>query len=261
LGCEQFSGVSTKKHGFVAEDRDLFEEVADTVGLIRRDPLRAVWRRHPLAFLVEAADDICYRVIDIEDGFRLGHISFQEAVDLFWPVIREPANQEKRLKRIRGDKEKIEFLRAKVINETIQQARDCFLDNEQAILAGTFDEPLLKMIPKSDELEQLLRLARERIYIAPEVVEIETAGFEVISELLERFVQVIDDIAEHAERATPKSKMTSLLIPEQFIGPQRAASNDLYTRLLRLTDFVSGMTDSYAVSLYKKVTGISLPGH
>jgi dGTPase len=148
-----------------------------------------------------------------------------------------------------------------VINETIQQARDCFLDNEQAILAGTFDEPLLKMIPKSDELEQLLRLARERIYIAPEVVEIETAGFEVISELLERFVQVIDDIAEHAERATPKSKMTSLLIPEQFIGPQRAASNDLYTRLLRLTDFVSGMTDSYAVSLYKKVTGISLPGH
>jgi dGTPase len=91
-------------------------------------------------------------------------------------------------------------------------------------------------------------------------VEIETAGFEVIGELLERFILVLDDIADHGERATPKSKMTSMLIPEQFIGPQRLPSQDLYTRLLRLTDYVAGMTDSYAVSLYKKMTGISLPG-
>jgi dGTPase len=260
LGGDFPNGVSTKKFGFFAEDQSLFEEVAATVGLERRDPLRAVWHRHPLAFLVEAADDICYRVIDIEDGFRLGHISYQEAVDLFWPILREPSRQQARLQRIGGHKERVEFLRAKVINEAIQQARDCFLDLEASILAGRFDEPLLTRVPKRAELDRLLEIAQERIYCAPEVVEIETAGFEVISELLERFIQVLDDIAERGQGATPKSRMTSLLVPEQFVGPARVPSTALYTRLLRLTDFVAGMTDSYAVSLYKKVTGISLPG-
>jgi len=234
--------------------------VADTVGLIRRDPLRALWHRHPLAFLVEAADDICYRVIDIEDGFRLGHIGYRDVFDLFRPVMRDQARQEARLKRIGGEREKVEFLRAKAINEAIQQARDCFLDSERAILEGRFDEQLLTRVPKRAELDLLLKVARERIYCAPEVVEIETAGFEVIGELLERFIQVIDDIAENGDSATPKSRMTSLLVPDQFIGPDRIPSRRLYARLLGLTDFVSGMTDSYAVALYKKMTGISLPG-
>jgi len=260
LGGAPPDGVSSKKFGFFAEDRELFEEVAQTVGLTRRDPMRSLWHRHPLAFLVEAADDICYRVIDIEDGFRLGHFSYQEAFDLFWPIIRDHAKQEARLRRIGGDREKVEFLRAKVINEAILQTRDCFLEQEQAILEGRFDQPLLTLVPKQAELDLLLQEASGRIYNAPEVVEIETAGFEVISELLERFARVTDDLAEHGQRATPKSRMTSLLVPEQFIGPGRVPSPDLYTRLLRLTDFVAGMTDSYAVALYKKITGISLPG-
>jgi dGTPase len=260
LGGDGGNGVSARKHGFFAEDREMFEEVAATLGLIRRDDLRAVWCRHPLAFLVEAADDICYRVIDIEDGFRLGHIGFDEVQDLFWPVVRDRPAQEERFQRISGRREKVEFLRAKVINEAILQCRDCFLDNESAILDGAFDLPLLTLVPMAAELENLKTLASGRIYCAPEVVEIETAGFEVIGELLERFILVLDDIADHGERATPKSKMTSMLIPEQFIGPHRLPSQDLYTRLLRLTDYVAGMTDSYAVSLYKKMTGISLPG-
>ena len=102
-------------------------------------------------------------------------------------------------------------------------------------------------------------MATEKIYCAPEVVEIETAGFQVISELLEGFIQILDDIAEHGAAASPRSQMMVRLIPEQFIGHRRAPSADDYIRLLKLTDFVSGMTDSYAVSLYKKVTGISLP--
>ncbi len=260
MGDDYSNGVSTRKHGFFAQDRELFEQVATEAGLIRRDPMRSVWSRHPLAFLVEAADDICYRVIDIEDGFRLGHISFDEAYELYWPVLRDPEKQAARLKRIGGRKEKVEFLRAKVINEAIQQTRDCFLDNEEAILSGEFDRPLLSCIPRANELKALKDLARQRIYCAPEVVEVETAGFEVISELLERFIKVLDDIAQNADKATPKSRMTLYLIPEQFIGPERTPSEDTYTRLLKLTDFVAGMTDSYAVSLYKKMTGISLPG-
>jgi dGTPase len=92
------------------------------------------------------------------------------------------------------------------------------------------------------------------------VVSIQAAGFQVVSDLLERFIQVIDDVAEHGDNASARSRMLIRLVPEQFIGPDRVPVQEPYLRLLLLTDFVSGMTDSYAVTLYKKVTGISLPG-
>ncbi|MCG8428445.1 MAG: dNTP triphosphohydrolase, partial [Chromatiales bacterium] len=104
LGGSRFDGVSAKKQGFFAADRELFEEVAEATGMIRREPLRAIWYRHPLSFLVEAADDISYRVIDIEDGFRLGHLSFEEVKALLCPLISFNNTQEQRLNRIRDDK-------------------------------------------------------------------------------------------------------------------------------------------------------------
>jgi len=260
LGGSRYEGVSAKKQGFTAADRAAFETVAATVGLIPRGNHHAMWCRHPLAFLVEAADDISYRVIDIEDGFRLGHFSYQEVLDLFWPMVSDTERQRPRLERIRDLKDRVEFLRAKVINEVIRQVVECFMDNEAEILAGRFDVPLLHELALRDELDALIENARQRIYCAPEVVSIQAAGFQVVSDLLERFTQVVDDVAEHAERASPRSRMLIRLVPEQFVGPERVPVGDAYQRLLLLTDFVSGMTDSYAVSLYKKVTGISLPG-
>ncbi len=259
LGGSRFDGVAAKKQGFTHADRALFEEVAATTGLLRRHPVHAIWHRHPLAFLVEAADDISYRVIDIEDGYRLGYFTFDEVYALFWPLLRDHAQQQPRLERIRHPQQQVEFLRAKVINEAIRQALECFLDHEPDMLTGRYDTPLLDAIPQHREMEGLIDAARMRIYCAQEVVEIQAAGFEVISGLLDRFAQVLDDIAEHGKDASPRSRMLIRLIPEQFIGPARAPEPDPYLRLLHLTDFISGMTDSYAVSLYKKVTGISLP--
>lgn len=260
LGGSLYAGVSAKKQGFTAADRAAFETVADTVGLIPRETHHAMWCRHPLAFLVESADDISYRVIDIEDGFRLGHFTYQEVLDLFWPLVNDPGRQRPRLERIRDLKDRVEFLRAKVINEVVRGVVDCFMDNEADMLAGRFDRPLLDCLPMSDALGALVDNAAQRIYCAPEVVSIQAAGFQVVSDLLDRFTQVIDDVAERGERASPRSRMLIRLVPEQFIGPQRVPVDDPYLRLLLLTDFVAGMTDSYAVSLYKKVTGISLPG-
>jgi len=259
LGDNFHKGISTVKHGFFFEDIKLFEEIANILGLIRRDKKRAVWSRHPLAFLVEAADDICYRVVDIEDGFRLGHLNYQEVLDLFWPILSNPIRRQAKLDQLSGDKERVEFLRAKVINEIIKQSRDCFLDQEESILSGQFDMPLLECIPKQTEFQRLLEVAQTRIYCTPEVVDIEIAGFEVLGQLLERFIQALDDLAENPNTAKAISRMTSLLVPEQFIGTNRVISPEPYGRLLRLTDFVSGMTDSYAVYLFKKLTGISLP--
>ncbi|MCB1775021.1 MAG: dNTP triphosphohydrolase [Gammaproteobacteria bacterium] len=260
LGGSRYDGVSAKKQGFTAADRGAFETVARAVGLVPRDNHHAMWCRHPLAFLVEAADDISYRVIDIEDGYRLGHFSYDEVVELFWPMVTDQDRQLPRLQRIRELKDRVEFLRAKVINEVIRQVVACFLEHESEILSGHFDVPLLQELPIRAPLDQLIERARERIYCAPEVVSIQAAGFQVVSDLLERFVQVVDDVAEKGSRASPRSQMLIQLVPEQFIGRRRVPSEDPYLRLLLLTDFVSGMTDSYAVSLYKKVTGISLPG-
>lgn len=260
LGGSRPGGIGAKKQGFFAEDHGLFEEVADEVGLIRRNPMNAYWCRHPLAFLVEAADDICYRVIDIEDGFRLGHLGYDEVTELFCPLLKDTPDIKRRLAGIEGRKAKVEFLRAKVINEAVNQVRELFLDEEEALLAGRYDDELLAGIPLAREMQALIEVAMEKVYCAPEVVEIETAGFQVITELMERFVQVVDEIADKGAAASAKSRMTVRLIPAQFLGPGGRPAADPYTRLLRITDFISGMTDSYAVSLYKKVTGISLPG-
>lgn len=260
LGGGRYPGVSARKHGFVAEDRELFADVAEAVGLLRRDPLRAIWYRHPLAFLVEAADDISYRVIDIEDGFRLGYLKLDEVLELYTSALPAADDWERRLRHMGDAKGKVEFLRAKVINAAVGQVVACFMDNEQAMLDGRFDQSLLEQLPARHSLGRLIDVAKERIYNAPEVVGIQTAGFQVIGELLESFSQVLDDLAEHGAGANARSRMTVNLISDQFIGPGGVPSGNTYTRLLRLSDYVAGMTDSYAVSLYKKITGISLPG-
>lgn len=260
LGGGRYPGVSARKHGFVAEDRELFADVAEAVGLLRRDPLRAIWYRHPLAFLVEAADDISYRVIDIEDGFRLGYLKLDEVLELYTSALPAADDWERRLRHMGDAKGKVEFLRAKVINAAVGQVVARFMDNEQAMLDGRFDQSLLEQLPARHSLGRLIDVAKERIYNAPEVVGIQTAGFQVIGELLESFSQVLDDLAEHGAGANARSRMTVNLISDQFIGPGGVPSGNTYTRLLRLSDYVAGMTDSYAVSLYKKITGISLPG-
>ncbi|MCB1750462.1 MAG: dNTP triphosphohydrolase [Gammaproteobacteria bacterium] len=260
LGGSLFPGVGAKKFGFVAEDRELFEEVADTVGLIRLDARHAIWCRHPLAFLVEAADDISYRVIDIEDGFRLGYLSLSDVEELFLAVVGDDARLKARLRQLSDDKGKVEFLRAKVINRAVSQTVSCFLDSETPILQGAQQAPLMASLAARESMDRLVEVAREHIYCAPEVVGIQAAGFQVIGDLLERFVEALDDLAERGSAATPRSQMLSQLVPQQFKGGRTGIAGGHYPRLLSLTDFVAGMTDSYAVSLYKKVTGISLPG-
>lgn len=139
-----------------------------------------------------------------------------------------------------------------MINAVVSQAVSCFLDNEARMLQGLQEEPLMSMIPARESMERLVEVASRHIYCAPEVVEIQAAGFQVIGDLLERFIEALDDLAEHGDGATPRSKMLSHLVPQQFKGGRAGIVEGLYPRLLSLTDFVAGMTDSYAVSLYKR---------
>ena len=250
-------GIAFKKFGFYQDDVALFAQTAEQLGL--EPTLPGAWTHHPLAYLVEAADDICYRIIDVEDAFRLQQLPFAQVRDLLLPLTGEAERAERKMARITRPKEKIEYLRAKAIGVIIDQAHQCFMENEDAILAGTFQEELLDSIPAATAMRALKECGETQIYIARPVVEVEAAGFEVLGGLLETFVTTVNDLAVHGSQASPKSRMLIHLIPEPFAGPGRQPLADPYRRLLAVTDFVSGMTDSYAVTLFKKLTGISLP--
>lgn len=255
--------VALKKHGFFTFDHELFSEVAQEVGLIPIIEGKA-WCRHPLSFLVEAADDICYKIVDFEDGARLGHVKYDKVKELFLEVI--PKNKhvavEAELNRLSEEKEKIECLRSKVINELIVKVTQCFIKNEGAILSGEFNEELIKKIKAGPAVNKIHEFSRDEIYTARGVVEIEAAGFEVLGGLLEVFLGAVTEAAEKQEieeKPSDKTKKILQLIPIQFLKAKGKVDDDLYTRIIKITDFVSGMTDSFAVSTFKKIKGISLP--
>jgi dGTPase len=250
------SGVGAKKFGFFQAERALFAEVAERTGLLRRSADAEWWCRHPLAFLVEAADDICYRLVDFEDGFRLKFLGYTEVRDAFLAVTGDPRDAE-RAGKIHDEKDRIAFLRAQAIGAAIGQAADAFLAHEESILRGELEDELLNLdLPARDALRRIKERSRETIYATTRGVEIEAAGYEVLGGLLDVFYGAVDDLARHGSGAARRSEKLARLVPAQFLAPTATP----YERLLRMTDFVSGMTDSYAVSLYKKVRGISLPG-
>lgn len=247
---EASTGVSGKKFGFVAEDFPRFEEIAKELGLIQK--AENAWYRHPLAFLMEAADDICYRVMDVEDGFRTGNLSFGEVLPLFAAILTE--KDMVRAETIPLEKHRIEFFRAKAIHIAIEEVVVAFLEKEDSILHGTFDDDLMNHISHADAYKEFKYLARKKVYSAAPVVEIEACGFKVIGGLLDVFLSAIDDYASHGRECSSMSTTILKLMPEP---PNEGM--DFYSRVLAVTDFVSGMADSYALRTYQRIHGISLP--
>ncbi|MBZ0199645.1 MAG: deoxyguanosinetriphosphate triphosphohydrolase [Ignavibacteriaceae bacterium] len=244
-----------KKFGFFQSEKQLFEETAAACGLIRDDNSFS-WRRHPLAFLVEAADDTCYRIMDLEDGFRLGLLPFETTEQLLKPLTGSKPLQGYNG---RDENDKIGYLRAKAINNVIEEITETFLDCETEILNGKFDDSLLSIIKSGEPLKVIKDVSVEKIYSYKSVVEREAAGYEVLAGLLDTFITAVNDSAENVNLSW-KNKTILKLLPKQFLCSSGKPDDDIYLRLLKITDFVSGMTDSYAVSLFRKIKGISLPG-
>ncbi|WP_009633799.1 deoxyguanosinetriphosphate triphosphohydrolase [Synechocystis sp. PCC 7509] len=233
---------STKKHGFFQSEKDLFPQVAKEVGLIPRNQKAAWWCRHPLAFLVEAADDICYHIVDLEDGFQMGYITYQDAIALLHDILKD-----ERLDIVTDETENIKYLRAKAIHKLITEVKQVFLDYEDKLLDGTFDSPFTTEIASGEKLKEIIDITRKNVYESCEVVEVKIAGYEVIGGLLEEFIAAISD------ENLSKSYLMKKLIPNF------REQEDIYTKILQVTDYIAGMTDSFAVSLFKKIKGISLP--
>ncbi len=252
----ELDGKSGKKFGFFQQDAEAFQRVARSTGLVERIP-GAAWRRHPLAFLVEVADDTCYLIVDLEDAARLGFVPYKDAECLLADLAGN-AISGRRLERLQDPKERLEYLRAKAIGRLLESAAAVFLENEDAILKGEFDDELLEQSPVAVPLQAILRLAKETIYNARPALEIETAGFEVLGGLLSLFANAVEAGAGQA-RLTTRETMLLKLLPAQFLGHGGQPDPDPYWRLLQVADFVAGMTDSYAVDMYRKLKGIDMP--
>jgi len=246
-----------KKFGFFQSEKELFKNVADEVGLkqIFIDENILWYQRHPLTFLVEAADDICYHIMDLEDGYRLGLLSFAETEDLLFPLLNK--SKLKSYKQ-RNNNDKIGYLRAKSISSLVYQLADVFLDEEKNIIDGTLERDLISIVPANKDLKTIENISIKKIYSYESVVEREAAGYEVLAGLLDTFITPVNEAAKN--KISPKSKTILKVLPAEFLAANENSGNNLYLRLLNIIDFVSGMTDSYAVSLYRKIKGISLPG-
>jgi dGTPase len=244
------SRKSQKKFGYFQSEADAFKDVAENLGLVQAK--NGAWCRHPLAFLVEAADDICYSIIDLEDGCRMGLVSFNETVDLLAPILGTKLDRQK-LSTQTGLNEKLGVLRALTIGELIDASTEVFLDNEKGILEGTFDKALTDLSRFKDALSVINKISVERIYRTHTVVEIEASGHEVLPGLLQEFVTAGLEMSN--SNASKKHKNLALLFPEEVRS--EIHGNSEYGILRSVIDFVSGLTDRHALSLYRKIKGIS----
>lgn len=248
---------SQKKFGFYTSESEIFKQVAEETGLICLDPEQQVWTRHPLAFLVEAADDICYHIIDLEDGCNAGLVSYEKTRDLLAMIIGDKYQPEK-LDSIFNRREKVGLLRAMAIGELITQAAHVFLEEEEAILAGNFDQAITEQVPAAPVLKDIIKLSVEKIYKSQQVLDIEAAGFEVIDGLLQMFLLSSHAVA-FSERATPREWAIFRLLPDEIkYLIQEDKKITPYLVIRQVLDFISGLTDSNAISLYRKIKGISL---
>lgn len=246
--AQPLPGKSARKFGYFSAESALFAQVAETVGLLPRTA--GAWFRHPLTFLVEAADDTCYLVVDIEDGVQQGCVTPEQAEVLLLDLAGGPKAAAK-LQYLHEPKRRIEYLRARAIGRLIDEAARVFLENEAAILDGSFDQALFDVSPVGASLQAVRRVAEEQIYNARQVMEVMAAGYEVISGLLDGYA------AGACGEKNSRNRVWRNLLPADF---DQTAGEGNYLRLLQVADMIAGMTDSYAVSAYRRLKGIELPG-
>lgn len=252
--------IATKKSGFFDSEIALYGQIAETLGIPRISGYENVFARHPFVYLTEAADDICYRVIDLEDAHRLHIINTTTFMDLFLPFFDEETNPytkrgyiESKLAAINDDNQKVQYIRARWIGLMTEKLSEVFMAHEQELLVGTLEKDLLSCLP--DTYNALIKRINEysvtHIYNYRTVAEIEIAGYNVIGGLLKELVQAVL-YPDHK-----KSKKVLKIMPAQF--PVRGGVENTYNDIQSVVDFISGMTDLYAIDLYRKLTGITIP--
>ena len=244
--------ASLKKFGLYQSEIDLFEhQIAQKLHLLTQHTKQGkAWKRFPLTFLVEAADDICYHIIDFEDGYHIGVISFETIEQRFLTLTNPKTFNKNRYDAIYDSNEKINYLRSVVINNLVKKVAQIFIENETDFVNGSLDQPLLDLLPLEwqNNLKAIINESIDKIYQSDPVLKIELAGMKVLPDLLHKFVTANLDPDHH--------KQLYQLLPYLY----RGGKSD-YDKILNATMYISNMTDRQAVDLYRQINGVELPGY
>lgn len=262
--CESLASdkkiLHRKKYGFFKIDEDIFLDVAKELNMIK-DNVRSkiAYKRHPFVYLVEAADDISYNIIDFEDAHRLGILTYKEVRSTFLEIIKQNPKDDikwitEQADLLKNDpNESIAYLRAKSINTLIHKCADVFWKNKEKILKGNYKKSLIDDIPELQTvIKKIKEKSTEKIYNAKKVVELEIAGFKIMSGLVEDFVS---SALTPKEKRDKEQKKILELLPTQFSFDE---SSNSYVKVMHIIDFISGMTDVFALKLYRKLRGIEI---
>ncbi|ADJ29885.1 deoxyguanosinetriphosphate triphosphohydrolase (plasmid) [Nitrosococcus watsonii C-113] len=248
--------ANKNKFGFFQSEQNYIEEIAEQVGLL---PTRdGAWYRHPLAYLVEAADDICYAIIDLEDGIDMGALSFryyEEFIKGYLKQDKEYEGWESEYKNLETTKQKISYLRNKAITKLIEEASESWLKHEVDISHGNFEYPLLDKVEGNGFVQDAKKIAKEEIFINHKKIYIEIASYKILYGLLDAFSEAALQ-GKGDDFESGKNKRLFTLMGED--APKSECSR--YETLMKVIDFISGMTDRFALGMYRQLDGISLGG-
>lgn len=238
--------ISDKKYGFFQSDKDFFKEVAQELGLIPNKTGNDIgYERHPLAYLVEAADDICYTIIDFEDGINLGLVSEDYALEYLIKLVKDTIDTPK-YQSLTNKEDRISYLRALAIGNLINDAVRVFIENEDAILKGEFPYALMDKSKYKAQIDDIIQLSVKKIYQSREVIEKELTGYQIINNLLDKFCTAYNNDYDGAK--TNYDSLLLKILPEKHLVKKEST----YERLLHICHFVSLLTDGKAV-LYNKI--------
>lgn len=245
------------KFGFFASEAESYRKIADELGIFCKsapgEPLK--YDRHPLVYMVEAADDICYEIMDIEDSHKLKILSFAETEHLLLSFFDEDIQQKIRQRiideELTDENEKVVYMRASVIGKLENECVAAFLAHEEEILAGTFEGSLIDHISERQKkaYKECEKISYSKIYQSKPVLDIELSGYQIMATLMEVFI----------EAAVNPSRFYSKQLLRRVSSQYDIENENLEERIMAVIDYISGMTDIYALDIYQKINGISLP--
>ncbi|MDO6801172.1 deoxyguanosinetriphosphate triphosphohydrolase [Wenyingzhuangia sp. 1_MG-2023] len=242
--------IVDKKYGFFQSEKEKFVDVAETLGLKRmREGKDISYYRHPLAYLVEAADDICYTIIDFEDGINLGLVDEEFALEYMIKIVQDKIDK-KKYNSLELKKDRVSYLRALAISTLITEAATIFIENEEAILNGTFDKSLLDKCKYEAQINDIIKLSVDKIYNSRSVIEKEVAGYKVIADLLDIFINAVHRY--YLGKESSYDKLILIMLPQEF----KNQSDSLYERIMNICSYVASMSDSFAILIHKKISGV-----
>jgi dGTPase len=243
------NNISDKKYGFFQTDKTFFQEVASELGMLRNKSGNDIgYERHPLAYLVEAADDICYTIIDFEDGINLGLVSEDFALEYLIKLVKDSIDADK-YHSLETKEDRLSYLRALAIGSLINDAVNIFVENESLILEGKFPYALTDKSKYKAQMDDIIKISVKNIYQSREVIEKELVGYQIIQTLLDKFITAFNNQSDN--NCSNYDKLILKMLPEKFVGEKES----LYQRLLHICHYVSLLTDGNALELYETING------